>query len=94
MPLGSGIATEWSERRGVFTGVHAPGALPPAKGGMPMSAADSPHGNGAQPCSTCESWKLAETDANGRRDYSKATDCRVLLKRHQESAECVAGGQG
>ncbi|AXQ55723.1 MULTISPECIES: hypothetical protein [Streptomyces] len=59
-----------------------------------MSAADSPHGNGAQPCSTCESWKLAETDANGRRDYSKATDCRVLLKRHQESAECVAGGQG
>ncbi|OWA10898.1 hypothetical protein B9W68_13675 [Streptomyces sp. CS227] len=59
-----------------------------------MSAADSPHGKGAPPCSTCESWRLAEAVANGQQEYSKATDCRVLLKRHQESAECVAGGRG
>ncbi|MFI8909675.1 hypothetical protein ACWEJQ_28690 [Streptomyces albidoflavus] len=59
-----------------------------------MSAADSPHGNGAQPCSTCESWRLAEAVANGQQDYSKATDCRVLLKRHREGAECLAGEQG
>ncbi|MGW4378027.1 hypothetical protein ACWEJ7_30720 [Streptomyces albidoflavus] len=59
-----------------------------------MSAVDSPHGKGDQPCTTCQSWKLAEAVANGQRDYSRATDCRVLLKRHQESAECVAGEQG
>ncbi|MEU3182132.1 hypothetical protein ACQ5JZ_05490 [Streptomyces sp. ZG43] len=59
-----------------------------------MSAVDSPHGKGDQPCSTCESWKLAEAVANGQQDYSRATDCRVLLKRHRESAECRAGGEG
>ncbi|ESQ03958.1 Hypothetical protein B590_17009 [Streptomyces sp. PVA_94-07] len=59
-----------------------------------MSAVDSPHGKGDQPCSTCESWKLAEAVANGQQDYSRATDCRGLLKRHRESAECRAGGEG
>ncbi|NUV76566.1 MULTISPECIES: hypothetical protein [Streptomyces] len=59
-----------------------------------MSAVDSPHGKGDQPCTTCESWKLAEAVANSRRDHSRATDCRVLLKRHQEGAECGAGGEG
>ncbi len=59
-----------------------------------MSAADSPGAGGTPSCTGCEEWKLAETDANGQRDYSRATDCRVLLKRHQESAECVAGEQG
>lgn len=59
-----------------------------------MSAVDSPHSNGAQHCSGCEEWKLAEAVAKAERDLSRATDCRVLLKRHRESAECVAGGQG
>ncbi|MEW1668506.1 hypothetical protein [Streptomyces albidoflavus] len=59
-----------------------------------MSAVDSLHGKGNQPCTTCQSWKLAEAVANGEQDYSRATDCRVLLKRHRESAECQAGGEG
>ncbi|NEC16607.1 hypothetical protein G3I34_30925 [Streptomyces sp. SID8014] len=59
-----------------------------------MSAADSPHGERDQPCSACESWRLAEAVANGQQDYSTAADCRVLLKRHRESAECRAGGEG
>lgn len=42
------------------------------------------------PCHTCQEYALAEAVANGERDYSKATDCRVLLKRHRETAECTA----
>ncbi|MGW1461602.1 MULTISPECIES: hypothetical protein [unclassified Streptomyces] len=41
------------------------------------------------PCRTCQEFTLAEAVANGERDYSKATDCRVLLKRHRQSAECT-----
>ncbi|MDH6188921.1 hypothetical protein M2168_001953 [Streptomyces sp. CZ24] len=40
-------------------------------------------------CRTCQEFTLAEAVANGERDYSKATDCRVLLKRHRQSAECT-----
>ncbi|MEU7377879.1 hypothetical protein [Streptomyces albidoflavus] len=41
-------------------------------------------------CDSCEEFRLGETEANAERDWSRATDCRVLLKRHQDSAECVA----
>ncbi|ESQ00039.1 MULTISPECIES: hypothetical protein [Streptomyces] len=42
------------------------------------------------PCRTCQEFALAEAVADGERDYSRATDCRVLLKRHRETAECTA----
>ncbi|MHC8563298.1 hypothetical protein ACW23B_20645 [Streptomyces albidoflavus] len=42
------------------------------------------------PCRTCQEFALAEAVAGGERDYSRATDCRVLLKRQRETAECTA----
>ncbi|MFD6044853.1 hypothetical protein ACFWG7_26575 [Streptomyces koyangensis] len=45
------------------------------------------------PCRTCQEFALAEAVANGERDYSKATDCRVLLKRHRQGGECTAPGE-
>ncbi|CAM5316395.1 MULTISPECIES: hypothetical protein [Streptomyces] len=42
------------------------------------------------PCRTCQEFALAEAVANGERDYSRATDCRVLLKRHRQSGTCTA----
>ncbi|MFC7469054.1 MULTISPECIES: hypothetical protein [Streptomyces] len=39
------------------------------------------------PCRTCQEFTLAEAVANGERDWSKATDWRVLRKRHQETGE-------
>ncbi|MFB8413947.1 hypothetical protein ACFC63_00330 [Streptomyces albidoflavus] len=53
----------------------------------------APEGNpvSAHPvCDSCEEFRLGETEANAERDWSRATDCRVLLKRHQDSADCVA----
>ncbi|MCK2142697.1 MULTISPECIES: hypothetical protein [Streptomyces] len=41
-------------------------------------------------CDSCVEFRLGETEANAERDWSRATDCRVLLRRHQDSAECVA----
>ncbi|MFI2670838.1 hypothetical protein ACH5AU_15020 [Streptomyces albidoflavus] len=41
------------------------------------------------PCRTCQEFTLAEAVANGERDWSRATDCRVLRKRHQESGACA-----
>ncbi|MGA5578436.1 hypothetical protein ACPCK9_26880 [Streptomyces koyangensis] len=45
-------------------------------------------------CRGCDELLLAEAVAKGERDYSRATDCRVLLKRHQKSDECLVGEQG
>lgn len=42
-------------------------------------------------CWGCEELKLAEAVAKGEQDYSRATDCRVLLKRHRRSSECLTG---
>ncbi|MEU7376199.1 hypothetical protein [Streptomyces albidoflavus] len=42
------------------------------------------------PCDPCHHLTLAEAEANAEYDWSKATDCRVLLKRHQASGECSA----
>ncbi|MEW2708043.1 hypothetical protein AB0948_23970 [Streptomyces koyangensis] len=44
-------------------------------------------------CPTCQEFALAEAVANGERDYSRATDCRVLLKRHRQGGECTAPGE-
>lgn len=56
-----------------------------------MSEMDvEPGANRAPQCLACEEFRLAEAAANGLRDYSAATDCRVLLARHRESADCVA----
>ncbi|MBF4134980.1 MULTISPECIES: hypothetical protein [Streptomyces] len=41
-------------------------------------------------CDSCEEFRQGETEADAERDWSRATDCRVLLRRHQDSAECVA----
>ncbi|MFC7469878.1 hypothetical protein ACH4TS_30940 [Streptomyces albidoflavus] len=40
------------------------------------------------PCDSCHHLTQAEAEANAAYDWSKATDCRVLLKRHQATAEC------
>ncbi|MFB8414598.1 hypothetical protein ACFC63_03645 [Streptomyces albidoflavus] len=49
----------------------------------------------AQPDGTpylpCQELALAEAVAKAEYDWSRATDCRVLMKRHRESGECVAG---
>ncbi|MGW4915216.1 hypothetical protein ACWEPO_02890 [Streptomyces albidoflavus] len=42
------------------------------------------------PCAPCHHLTLAEAEANVEFDWSKATDCRVLLKRHQATGECSA----
>lgn len=42
------------------------------------------------PCAPCHHLTQAEAEANAAYDWSKATDCRVLLKRHQATAECSA----
>ncbi|MGW8942539.1 hypothetical protein [Streptomyces koyangensis] len=46
--------------------------------------------SGAPLCDPCRHLTLAEAEANAEFDWSKATDCRVLLKRHQATAECSA----
>ncbi|WP_436738652.1 hypothetical protein [Streptomyces sp. BBFR102] len=46
------------------------------------------------PCRTCQEFALAEAVANGERDYSRATDCRVLLGRHRQSGECAGAREG
>ncbi|MBF4134873.1 MULTISPECIES: hypothetical protein [Streptomyces] len=42
------------------------------------------------PCDPCHHLTLAEAEANAAYDWSKATDCRVLLKRHRATGECSA----
>ncbi|MEW1667202.1 hypothetical protein [Streptomyces albidoflavus] len=42
------------------------------------------------PCDPCHHLTLAEAEANAAYDWSKATDCRVLLKRHRAAGECSA----
>ncbi|MGX1708353.1 hypothetical protein [Streptomyces sp. 021-3] len=42
------------------------------------------------PCDPCHHLTLAEAEANAEFDWSKATDCRVLLKRHRATGECSA----
>lgn len=39
-------------------------------------------------CRTCQELRLAEAVANAQRDYSGATDCRVLLRRHRQADDC------
>ncbi|MFC9301203.1 hypothetical protein ACFTWG_15435 [Streptomyces albidoflavus] len=39
-------------------------------------------------CLPCHHLTLAEAEANAEFDWSKATDCRVLLKRHRAAGEC------
>ncbi|MBF4135631.1 hypothetical protein [Streptomyces albidoflavus] len=51
----------------------------------------APHSPTKPPCRPCQELALAEAVANAEYDWSRATDCRVLLKRHRESGECVAG---
>ncbi|MBP3078217.1 hypothetical protein OHB02_16855 [Streptomyces albidoflavus] len=41
-------------------------------------------------CASCEEFRQREAEADTERDWSRATDCRVLLRRHQDSADCVA----
>ncbi|WJK69597.1 hypothetical protein QIA47_25235 [Streptomyces albidoflavus] len=45
----------------------------------------------ADPCLPCQELALAGAVANAEYDWSRATDCRVLMKRHRESGECAAG---
>ncbi|MFF3173012.1 hypothetical protein ACFVQ0_10335 [Streptomyces sp. NPDC057900] len=36
-------------------------------------------------CRECQEFELAEAVARSRRDESRATDCRVLRKRHRDA---------
>lgn len=56
-----------------------------------MSAKTGPPA-GQEPCPGCQRLRLAEALANDRHDYSRATDCRVLLRRHRSTAECTEWG--
>ncbi|QHC17189.1 hypothetical protein GR131_18030 [Streptomyces sp. GF20] len=40
-------------------------------------------------CLPCHHLTQAEAEANAAYDWSKATDCRVLLKRHRATGECL-----
>ncbi|MEU6443711.1 hypothetical protein [Streptomyces sp. NPDC047046] len=50
----------------------------------PETARTSP--TDTEPCATCHAWRSAERDAEAERDYSRAADCRVLLRRHRADA--------
>ncbi|GAA3751630.1 hypothetical protein GCM10023082_54360 [Streptomyces tremellae] len=43
----------------------------------------------AHGCRTCGELRLAEAVANAQRDHSRATDCRVLLRRHRAATGCA-----
>ncbi|WP_405751152.1 hypothetical protein OHA19_21135 [Streptomyces sp. NBC_00012] len=47
---------------------------------------------GQEPCPGCQKLRLAEALATDQRDYSKATDCRVLLRRHRSTVACSKRG--
>ncbi|MFH8513819.1 hypothetical protein ACH4CE_01445 [Streptomyces gelaticus] len=47
---------------------------------------------GQEPCRGCQQLRLAEALANDQHDHSTATDCRVLLRRHQNTAACSERG--
>lgn len=64
----------------------------PANNGLPSEREAS--GGDAAPgavdgCRTCQEFELAQAEADAERDYSRATDCRVLLRRHQRTPDCV-----
>ncbi|MFJ6016331.1 hypothetical protein [Streptomyces sp. NPDC092952] len=40
-------------------------------------------------CPGCRELSRADAFADERRDYSTATDCRLLLRRHRGTAECA-----
>ncbi|KLJ03217.1 hypothetical protein ABZ114_23845 [Streptomyces albidoflavus] len=58
--------------------------------GRPVRPEISPSETQFTSCDPCHHLTLAEAEANAEYDWSKATDCRVLLKRHQATAECSA----
>lgn len=43
-------------------------------------------------CPECQKLRLAEALANDQYDFSGATDCRVLLRRHRDAANCTERG--
>lgn len=43
-------------------------------------------------CPECQKLRLAEALANDQYDHSRATDCRVLLRRHRDTADCTERG--
>ncbi|MDI3346333.1 hypothetical protein QKW45_21635 [Streptomyces sp. AJ-1] len=57
----------------------------------PASEHSQPPCRPCRPCRPCQELALAEAVAKAEYDWSRATDCRVLMKRHRESGECVAG---
>lgn len=58
--------------------------------GRPVRPEISPPEPEFTPCDPCHHLTRAEAEANAAYDWSKATDCRVLLKRHQATGECSA----
>ncbi|MCA1218252.1 hypothetical protein [Streptomyces sp. 8L] len=46
----------------------------------------------AAACRTCGELLHAEAVANAQRDHSRATDCRVLLRRHRATDACADRG--
>lgn len=48
---------------------------------QPEVACTSP--SNTEPCATCHAWSTKERAAEAERDHSRATDCRVMLRRHR-----------
>lgn len=55
--------------------------------------------NGVEPagtaaCRVCQEFELAESVARSEKDESRATDCRVLRRRHRDAEHAAHGEQG
>ncbi|MEV7104944.1 hypothetical protein [Streptomyces atroolivaceus] len=59
-----------------------------------QEAAQGPAAGLPRRCRECGRLRLAEAEAAARHDYSEATDCRVLLRRHRLTADCPERGEG
>ncbi|WEH37756.1 hypothetical protein PZB75_25870 [Streptomyces sp. AM 4-1-1] len=58
---------------------------------VPEGAQESPHApapGASAECRECQELRLEEAIANDEGDLSTAVDYRVLLRRHQQTADC------
>ncbi|MEU8509776.1 hypothetical protein AB0C40_34875 [Streptomyces brevispora] len=50
-----------------------------------MSAQSTAEPGGSNECRVCQEFDVAEAAARQERDESRATDCRVLRRRHRDA---------
>ncbi|WNI29726.1 hypothetical protein [Streptomyces sp. ITFR-6] len=58
-----------------------------------MTARDNSAAEPTEPaaCQVCQEFELAEAVARSQRDESRATDCRVLRRRHRDAEHAAPG---